>query len=1342
MDNAGEKEVLVKNKKNPKTKKLVDISCNLFDYIINNIKIKNYNNEWVTINGFKDFYDFQKNINHNYKSSIPSFNYRKLKNISVIKNFPYEATKLIQINEKDSEIIIAPNKIFAKTLKLENKIESSLSHYINIIGNSLLVDGISYFEVKILSLGEDTDLFLGIISNNSVLFSKNEYKNISISQFEDGYSIDLNNHYELQKNKIKYLVKEGDIITILVDLIKYKIHFFINGEKIKNIILIEQKNCGYYPAFSLSSDKEIQVNFGGDYKLKYNSNEGNRIDIKPISKLNNLASIISYYMSIIKSENDKIKINKIINHPQITNNESLRLFYPMLQFFGNYVFRDEYIIKKYILKFFYEDYKNENDKDIYEFFDKKIKFLKLIIQTIDLSKKKKAILFLLNRLAEQIKHYSYKEKKFEIWCNLIKLYNYFLKNKFIQQILFENNDDNIGVNNTHNEIKKQLYLIFQPIKIFDLYYPHHESDDFSNITDKINDFLKNEYYRVIDNKSLIQPFSELIDTLLAPVLKNQKDNSEDIHELINNNYSKSITFNDKDIKYDNFDILIKYLSLDKDNMKDDKINNKRSIQNNHYRIIWLDLIRDMYYSNSNEDKYNLLSTILVPLLFIFNKLYEKEITINIQDNQILSFLPTIGNYDFLSRLSSKIFLSDESINNDFIKTKIYYYKFYFELYTKKYVISSYVLKIIINLFSFFDDDLYSYFNLENIIENSKLEFKKNEENINYNKYIYKFQKLLLLLSDEYFKIIDKTINIIVPYLNELLENNFFLFLPINIINGIKFFVLYVFKYISINKKANFISKKNIVNLINNYIKLNFELFSSTVEVDYRVDALHNIAEFLVLIENIQEISTINLIIEKNDNNTQNKTIDDILQKFVDFQLLFALILKNYKESNDISLKKNIEKFMIFFSSKYNTEFSDFFTSRFLENISEIKKDSFFEIFVIEACAKRRLIENILKITEILNKINENEIISKNILEKLVKYFQTVLMCLSSLMNYITRGIVIKRYFNKFIQIPEQNEEDMQLKIESDENGKYPIYYYLILDVSLIIKKLMKEKLFILFKKANDENFIQILFKFIRKNIIFAEKVIIKISNMTNENKEYLRNIFFNIKKNDIADIICLLEKYDDHIPYDYDKILSLLKGVISFLNHIEKKYNIKVINSQEQREIAKTCPICLDNYSDCHVSPCGHMFCLTCIKKLKDLRCPICRDQMNSIIEYPNFKLQQHIMKNSASQDVVNNRDNQQIRASYYISNNRNNQRISVQPIIIRNNQQNSVSQNVINNRNNQQDDASQSVYIGRNNMIDNNRRSALIEWISSTHPDFIRRFPHIQLLDYNSIVRLFNSYM
>ena len=133
---------------------------------------------------------------------------------------------------------------------------------------------------------------------------------------------------------------------------------------------------------------------------------------------------------------------------------------------------------------------------------------------------------------------------------------------------------------------------------------------------------------------------------------------------------------------------------------------------------------------------------------------------------------------------------------------------------------------------------------------------------------------------------------------------------------------------------------------------------------------------------------------------------------------------------------------------------------------------------------------------------------------------------------------------------------------------------------------------------------------------------------------------------------------------------------------------------------------------------------------------------MNSIIEYPNFKLQQHIMKNSVSQDVVNDRNNQQISVSYNIDNNRNNQRISVQPNIIRNNQQNSVSQNVINNRNNQQDNASQNVYIGRSNMIDDNRSRALIEWISVNHPDIIRRFPHIQLLDYNSIVRFLNSYI
>lgn len=59
-----------------------------------------------------------------------------------------------------------------------------------------------------------------------------------------------------------------------------------------------------------------------------------------------------------------------------------------------------------------------------------------------------------------------------------------------------------------------------------------------------------------------------------------------------------------------------------------------------------------------------------------------------------------------------------------------------------------------------------------------------------------------------------------------------------------------------------------------------------------------------------------------------------------------------------------------------------------------------------------------------------------------------------------------------------------------------------------------------------------------------------------------------------------------------------------------------------------TCPVCLDLYRDPHLLPCGHNFCLPCLRRLKtrsahgQLRCPECRQShRNSATWQKNFKL-------------------------------------------------------------------------------------------------------------------------
>ena len=61
--------------------------------------------------------------------------------------------------------------------------------------------------------------------------------------------------------------------------------------------------------------------------------------------------------------------------------------------------------------------------------------------------------------------------------------------------------------------------------------------------------------------------------------------------------------------------------------------------------------------------------------------------------------------------------------------------------------------------------------------------------------------------------------------------------------------------------------------------------------------------------------------------------------------------------------------------------------------------------------------------------------------------------------------------------------------------------------------------------------------------------------------------------------------------------------------------NYRLINQLTQchKELSKhdyECPICLDKIKSDHYFPnCGHLFHFTCISRVKDSKCPICRER-------------------------------------------------------------------------------------------------------------------------------------
>ena len=77
-------------KENIEFKYLKDISYDVFDEIFSNMEFENISGEKIKISDYKDFYDFQMNLNSNYKSIINSFDYKSRIKINLVPESSFE----------------------------------------------------------------------------------------------------------------------------------------------------------------------------------------------------------------------------------------------------------------------------------------------------------------------------------------------------------------------------------------------------------------------------------------------------------------------------------------------------------------------------------------------------------------------------------------------------------------------------------------------------------------------------------------------------------------------------------------------------------------------------------------------------------------------------------------------------------------------------------------------------------------------------------------------------------------------------------------------------------------------------------------------------------------------------------------------------------------------------------------------------------------------------------------------------------------------------------------------------------------------------------------------------
>ena len=1085
-------------------KYLKDNSYDLFNEIFSSLNFENTENKKIQINNYQDFYNFQLQLNSKYKSNINIFDYKNRSNVNILKEIPYKATRLRIIEGEDGAITISPNGHYVRISEINIKSNSTLNHYNTVIGNSLILKGEYYYEIKILNLGENTDMFFGIIGKNSQILNRNNtYKNFPFCVFDDCYGFNLNKTYYDKNYRNKKIISIGTIISIKVNMKKRKMFIYFDGEKVtNNSININGDNIGYYPAFSLSSDKEIQVKFGGIYNLYLYFQSANQFDVKPICQYNNLENIVSCYMKIISDY-----LIKIINHEQISYNDSIRFFYPMINFFSNIAFNDEYILKKYILRFMYQNY--YDNKDIDKLFDERYNFIYLIINNIEKDKQQKSILFLLDCLCEDIKNNSYVFEANEKIVNIfiyIKLYNYFLKKNFIKEILIPSGHISELV---YTKLKAQLFVIFQVIKICGISYEDVNNVNNENITIKIKDKIM----KFINKKIYNECFSELIETLLGLKLEKENKGINKINNLIlklkneNNENQKNSENKSGKGKTITTSTLKKYLlSPEKDEEISNKENNQpsfiknRKLISNTYRKIFFDLIKENFENISNSNTYNVIFTIILPLLNIYNKYYEKENSSFYSTRNILSYLPLIGNNtSYLNSSTSKLMIhenyiiqEDNLINiKDFIDIKILYE----ELYEKQYNISSYLIGLIINFSSFFDEELFDFDLYLNNKEYKKL--KDNSNDFKINSFIENMKKLIYSNNEHNINIIKRSLSSLIPFFNELLNNNFYLFLPFKVINLLKFFIKFLSYHFFLFEDDKILKDNTAIKLIQLFTDLNLKLlYDKNTSNKFTFNVLDNIKFLYNMFLFIEQKRSIPVSINGSEDDldtSDNEEIKKFKYYFKDNDLnnILRLIKLNYEKTDRVT-QKYFNKFLKYFGSN-NKE--NIFIPLILKNIDSDNNNFWIKTFIIDSFVVKKLIPKIQKIENILNKNCEN--FEENEIIKVLKYFNSIIQNLKFISCFIAKKKIIEKYFNFYLdeKSAKINYEILGNEIlEKEEKGNFSIYYYLINLASLIIKNLF------------NTNFFKFLEK-IRKN---SNRGDIKVKPLLSECVSFIKKIFIKI----------------------------------------------------------------------------------------------------------------------------------------------------------------------------------------------------------------------------------------
>ena len=982
-------------------------------------------------------------------------------------------------------------------------------------------------------------LNLIIYINGDLIFS-HHIDNLSNNK-ENFYRNETNDDYEIEKNK-----SLNNILGIIPFLETNSNFSFLIKDKPNDPKIISNEKMEYFDLYESES---------------LNNFYSNTFEIQEITSL---------YLEILS----KIG-NKII---KLYEDRAINYLKEIINFFGEFVFKNNTIIKSKILPFISQAFIPNK----LESFEENIKSLFYIINNIQNSKKHEILKLIMNLLIELISEKSFYFLNIfdveQIDNNTNQLFNEMIRYKFTLCYFLSNNSIIYKFSpNLVNEIltdESNFNILFQCLlSNFFIINPDYGvnyllnkefyiNNNFSEFNEKL--FIEKNFYLTCNtNNSQMKNilynyfydyYSFLLEKIEYPnLLKNEIlsvkfinflsyfSNTHDSFAIMNGVIIPFIDLYFKNIFKSNNDIIDKlflhnYIEYKFSIFDDDQtLYGLRQKNSKKLNNIYDKTSNEYIYKNKNSEEYNkdkndaVIFNIIITNIYNF---YEEFSLRNVMAKEI-----------FID-LNKKIDLVDLTNTIDF--------------YQNIFTYNSY-------------DKILNYANLFScILANAVV--KDILEYLPYKKFLYNIHFILDYLSIR-FKFITKN-NLLKDELNILL----------NILQNIFKYLVFFLSNLNKQKKDCYINIENYSENISLHIKALIKILLFDVNAikityndvkDYLIKSICNLLEFD----------------EKNNTNTLVK----YLYSFGKDIISCSIIPNETREIffRDI-MKEEIQKYEKLVNENKDKDEKN----KFLNN------SMYFSIFMLIYKRLKIIRDSFKKVFNEKKEIQQQDLIFEK--QYLIKFTEI----LNIFVNFLNDNSLLICYDNHLLFLKINSFLCNTMKTIFDDNIIMKIYNLSIYEENIVF------------------TFFSQLFK------LFA----VLTCNIGNLNFRNIADYFIEIAANRKGFMFEKMKlSLKNYFGYDkkYKDIIDLIDNILTpYFENLCKEEETKNLNEIDTNSIEENernlCPICLsdDKTNFVHINDCGHEIHLECLKKqlqshsFSSKKCPFCRRRIKGIKEDPNFKVE------------------------------------------------------------------------------------------------------------------------